>query len=88
MGEQDCEGCKFYRKTGWADGDGGECRRYAPRPGFTGLFWPQVIAGAWCGEWQAAADVVELTDEEITMVNKGYPLAAYHSVITRRKLTK
>lgn len=49
-----CEFCRFFQES---NGDNiGQCRRYAPRPGYSNIdhypHWPTVFTSNWCGEWK------------------------------------
>jgi len=93
-----CSVCRYFKRIVDPTDEelgivSGECRRSAPRP-LVGskredpirfVDWPIVPGHDWCGDGEERG--VELTDEEVAMLDKGYPLAALHSV-TQRKLTK
>ncbi len=51
MSELACSSCRFYHAN--AREEGGQCRRYAPRPDMDDWWtWPGVASTTWCGEWQ------------------------------------
>ena len=52
-----CESCRFWHHLPTSeDGERGECRRYAPRPGSSPaddnyVSWAETFNSDWCGEW-------------------------------------
>jgi len=59
MEEQRCCNCRFWHHLPvYEDGERGECRRYAPRPGASRtdgnyIGWTETFNNDWCGEHQS-----------------------------------
>ena len=53
MGKQQCEGCRWFRRTDNEHDVFGQCRRFPPLHS-QNTAWLAVRPEEWCGEWQDA----------------------------------
>lgn len=59
MPSDTCSTCRFFRASPFGGQHQGSCRRRPP----TREGWPDVGLAQWCGEFEAAAPVMEIPDE-------------------------